>query len=143
MNMRQVTVHFAMRVLTESGSVDLWSGQRHRNDRGEGIVPQPEIYAVGCVSQNFTNWAAISLFNSLLGSRGNSLKQKRNGMVDRVLQVWLRHVASTARSRVALEKTQSDKHGETSGDKRKDQVKSSHCEKCIAFKGRCYARVPT
>ena len=46
--MRQVTVHFAMRVFTESGSLDLWRCERHRNDRGEGIAPQPEIYAVGC-----------------------------------------------------------------------------------------------
>ena len=28
-----------VRVLTESGSVDLWCGERHRNDRGEGIAP--------------------------------------------------------------------------------------------------------
>ena len=116
MNMRQVTVHFAMRVLTESGSVDLWCGQRHRNDRGEGIAPQPEIFAVGCFSQNFTNWAVISLCNSLLGSRGHSFKQKRNATIARVLQVWLRQVASTARSRVALGKTQNEKHGETSRD---------------------------
>ena len=35
MSMRQVTVDFAMRTLTESGSVDLWSGERHTNERGE------------------------------------------------------------------------------------------------------------
>ena len=30
MNMQQVTVDLAMRVLTESGSVGLWSGGRHK-----------------------------------------------------------------------------------------------------------------
>ena len=81
MNMRQVTVHFAMRVLTESGSVDLWSGERHRNDRGEGIASRPGIYAVGCFSQNSINWAVISLLNSLLGSRGKFFQgeTERNG----------------------------------------------------------------
>ena len=48
MNMRQVTVDGTVRVLTESGSVDQWCGERHRNDRGEGIAPQLEIYAFGC-----------------------------------------------------------------------------------------------
>ena len=76
------------------------------------LAPQPEIYAVGCFSQNLTNWAVISLLNSLLGSSGNSLKQTRNETVDRTLQVWLRHIASTARSRVTFEKTQRKKNRE-------------------------------
>ena len=92
------------------------------------LAPQPEIYAVGCFSQNLTTWAVISLLNSLLGSSGNSLKQTRNETVDRTLQVWLRHIASTARSRVTFEKTQRKKTGRNQQEiDEKSQVVSCHC----------------
>ena len=90
------------------------------------------LLAVFFFSENLTNWAVISLLISLLGSSGNSLKQKRNETVDRTLQVWLRHVASTARSRVTFEKTQRKKNREKQHETdEKDHVVSCHCEKRI------------
>ena len=40
MSMRQVTVDFAMRTLTESGSVDLWGDTQMSEERR--LAPQPE-----------------------------------------------------------------------------------------------------